>query len=195
MDVSMQLRDLASAVGDDFALNAPDDASRLVRRARRGRMVWTTGVGTAVVGSAATLAFGGPALATVLTTGPDVAPASSTSILTSESATPTPSDDVLASEDPTESAEPGENHESTGTPGAGVIDLSGGVSGSDDDNGTSDESGDSDSDSDQDQLRTEDQDQLQEQEQEHAQEQEQAQEQEETQEQEQVSVEDHELDD
>jgi len=189
MDVSMQLRDLASAVGDDFALNAPDDASRLVRRARRGRMVWTTGVGTAVVGSAATLAFGGPALATVLTTGPDVAPASGTSILTSESATPTPSDDVLASEDPTESAEPGENHESTRTPGAGVIDLSGGVSGSDDDNGTSDESGDSDgdsdSDSDQDQLTTEDQ----------LQEQEHAQEQEQTQEQEQVSVEDHELDD
>ena len=34
MDVSMQMRDLANAVGEDFALNAPDDTARLVGKAR-----------------------------------------------------------------------------------------------------------------------------------------------------------------
>src|SRR5665647_2216064 len=34
MDVSMQMRDLANAVGQDFAMNAPDDTARLANKPR-----------------------------------------------------------------------------------------------------------------------------------------------------------------
>lgn len=125
MDVSMQLRNLAHAVGEDFAMNAPDDTSRLVGRARRGRMVWTTGVGTAVAASAATLAFGAPALADALAGPTDIAPAAPTVSQSTSSAAPTPSASPT-SEAPTPSASATPPH----TPG--TIDLTGGASGSDD---------------------------------------------------------------
>lgn len=125
MDVSMQLRNLAHAVGEDFAMNAPDDTSRLVGRARRGRMVWTTGVGTAVAASAATLAFGAPALADALAGPTDIAPAAPSVSQSTSSAAPTPSASST-SEAPTPSSSASPTH----TPG--TIDLSGGTSGSDD---------------------------------------------------------------
>ena len=124
MDVSMQMRDLANAVGEDFAMNAPDDTARLVGKARRGRMVWTTGVGAAVVGSAASLAFGGPALASALTSGPVVAPAASNSATPSADVSESPSAEVSESPSP-EAIAP--------LPGAGVIDLTGGAGVGDDD--------------------------------------------------------------
>lgn len=128
MDVSMQLRDLANSVGEDFAMNAPDDTARLVGKARRGRMVWSTGVGAAVVGSAASLAFGGPALASVLTSGPAVAPAGSTT----PSASVTPS--AAASVTPSPSTSPSATPSTTPLPGAGgsLGGVPGGVGGDDD---------------------------------------------------------------
>ncbi len=114
MDVSMQMRELANAVGEDFALNAPDDTAKLVGRARRGRMVWSTGVGAAVVGSAASLAFGGPALASALSSGPALAPAASDSATPSADVSESPSADVSESPSP-EAIVP--------LPGAEVIDL------------------------------------------------------------------------
>lgn len=140
MDVSMQLRALANSVGEDFAMNAPDDASRLVGRARRGRMVWSTGVGAAVVGSAASLAFGGPALASVLSSGPAVAPAGSSSPSATSSVSPSPDASATPSTTPSTSApHPGEGNTNLGgVPGGVGSDDSAG-----DESGESETSGDS----------------------------------------------------
>lgn len=138
MDVSMQLRALANAVGEDFAMNAPDDSARLIGRARRGRMVWSTGVGAAVVGSAASLAFGGPALASALSSGPAIEPGATGSATPSATATVSPSPDASAT--PSETATP--SVPPTRSPGAGTIDLTGGAGGSHegaDDSGESDD--------------------------------------------------------
>ena len=129
MDVSMQMRDLANAVGEDFAMNAPDDTAKLVGKARRGRMVWTTGVGAAVVCSAASLAFGGPALASALSSGPALAPAASDSATPSADVSESPSAEVSESPSP-EAIAP--------LPGAGVIDLTGGAAVGDDDDSDDD---------------------------------------------------------
>jgi len=147
MDVSMQMRDLANAVGEDFAMNAPDDIARLVGKARRGRMVWTTGVGAAVVGSAASLAFGGPALASALTSGPVVAPAASNSATPSADVSESPSAEVSESPSP-EAIAP--------RPGAGVIDLTGGATVGDDDDSDDDSADDSADDSSSDDVSSDD---------------------------------------
>ena len=137
MDVSMQLRDLANSVGEDFAMNAPDDTARLVGKARRGRMVWSTGVGTAVVGSAASLAFGGPALASVLTSGPAVAPAASTSVSASDVASASPSADASASPSASAESTPESTPETTPetSPDLGSTSLGGVPAGMGDDDG------------------------------------------------------------
>src|ERR1035437_9449850 len=129
MDVSMQMRALATSVGDDFAMNAPDDAARLVGKARRGRMVWSTGVGAAVVGSAASLAFGGPALASVLSSGPAVAPAGSTSPTPSATASQSPSPDASATPSTTPSATPTTGAHLPGAGGGSLGGVPGGVGG------------------------------------------------------------------
>ena len=147
MDVSMQMRDLANAVSEDFAMNAPDDTARLVGKARRGRMVWTTGVGAAVVGSAASLAFGGPALASALTSGPVVAPAASNSATPSADVSESPSAEVSESPSPKAIAP---------LPGAGVIDLTGGATVGDDDDSDDDSADDSADDSSSDDVSSDD---------------------------------------
>jgi len=141
MDVSMQLRALANSVGEDFAMNAPDDAARLVGKARRGRMVWSTGVGAAVVGSAASLAFGGPALASVLSSGPAVAPAGSSSPTPSATASVSPSPD--ASVTPSPSAPPSTFAPRPGNENTNLGGVPGGVGGDDSAGDDSHESGDS----------------------------------------------------
>lgn len=62
-EFSNQLGTLAQSIGKEYALTAPDDAAALVRRARRGRVVWTGAVGTASLAGAAAVAFGGSAAA------------------------------------------------------------------------------------------------------------------------------------
>ncbi len=133
MDLSQQLHSLASDVGNDYAMSAPEDASRLIGKARRGRMVWTSGVGAVAAAGAATLAFGGPAVAAALSGNTQLEPASPASESASTSAEPS----VTPSPSPEPSVSP-----SATTAGAGVIDLSGGVTGGDDDDAYDDSSDD-----------------------------------------------------
>jgi len=135
MDLSQQLHSLASDVGNDYAMSAPEDASRLIGKARRGRMVWTSGVGAVAAAGAATLAFGGPAVAAALSGGDaQLAPAGPASESASTSAEPS----VTPSPSPEPSASPSPSPSAT-TAGAGVIDLSGGVTGGDDDDSYDDD--------------------------------------------------------
>jgi hypothetical protein len=62
-EFSNRLGSLAQSVGKEYALTAPDDSAALVRRARRGRVVWTGAVGTASLAGAAAVAMGGSAAA------------------------------------------------------------------------------------------------------------------------------------
>lgn len=62
-DMASQLGALAHSVSDDYRRTAPDNAAILVRRARRGRVVWTTAVGSAALASGVALAVGGAAAA------------------------------------------------------------------------------------------------------------------------------------
>ena len=132
MDLSQQLHSLASDVGNDYAMSAPEDASRLIGKARRGRMVWTSGVGAVAAAGAATLAFGGPAVASALSGGTQLAPAGPASESASTSADDSMSDDSTS-----------ESVESESPAAGGVIDLSGGVAGGDDDDSYDDSSDDS----------------------------------------------------
>jgi hypothetical protein len=123
MDLSQQLHALASDVGNDYAMSAPEDAASLIGKARRGRMVWTSGVGAVAAAGAATLVFGAPAVAAVLTGDAQLEPASPAT--ESESATPSPS--VSPSPEPSPSPSP------SVTPSPGAIDLTGGAGLDDDD--------------------------------------------------------------
>ncbi len=136
MDLSQQLHSLASDVGNDYAMSAPDDASRLIGKARRGRMVWTSGVGAVAAAGAATLAFGGPAVAAALSGDTQLAPAGPATASPSAEPSVTPSPSL----EPSESPEP-----SATTAGAGVIDLSGGITGGGDDDEYDDDHGSDDS--------------------------------------------------
>jgi hypothetical protein len=62
-DISGQLGALARTVSDDFRRHAPDNAKALVSRARRGRVVWSTAVGSAALASGVVIAVGGAAVA------------------------------------------------------------------------------------------------------------------------------------
>ncbi|MBC7297706.1 MAG: hypothetical protein H5T82_02295, partial [Demequina sp.] len=129
MDLSQRLHSLASDVGNDYAMSAPEDAAALIGKARRGRMVWTSGVGAVAAAGAASLAFGGPAVASVLSGGDtQLAPAGTTSESTStdESVTTTESDDAFETESSDDSTPP--TTTSASAPG-GVIDLTGGKTG------------------------------------------------------------------
>src|SRR6188768_3457102 len=95
-DFGDRLGGLADEVGKDYGLTAPDNAALLVRRARRGRVLWTATVGSAALASAAAIAVGGSAVATSLSHGPTPAGHS-----TSES----PSDSLSTSADPSETVE------------------------------------------------------------------------------------------
>jgi hypothetical protein len=121
MDLSQQLHALASDVGNDYAMSAPEDAASLIGKARRGRMVWTSGVGAVAAAGAATLVFGAPAVAAVLTGDAQLEPASPAT--ESESATPSPSVSPLPEPSPSPSV----------TPSPGTIDLTGGAGLDDDD--------------------------------------------------------------
>lgn len=134
MDLTQQMQSLARDVGNDYAMSAPEDAASLIRKARRGRVVWNSGVGVVAATGAATLALGGPAVASVITGDSQVEPAGSATESASPSMTPSP----------TESAEPSESPEPTLEP-AGVIDLSDGVSGDEDDDAYDDDAYDDDS--------------------------------------------------
>ena len=69
-----QLGALARNVGKEYELTAVDNSAALVRRAKRGRVVWTGAVGTATLASAAVIAIGGNAAANSLFDGA-IAPA------------------------------------------------------------------------------------------------------------------------
>ena len=58
-----QLGELARNVGKEYELTSADDSAALVRRAKRGRVLWTGAVGTATLASAAVIAIGGNAAA------------------------------------------------------------------------------------------------------------------------------------
>lgn len=89
MDISEHMRELAHDVGSDYSLHAPDDAANLIGKARRGRMVWSAGVGAVATAGAATLAFGAPAVASVITNNSQMEPAGPAT--ESSSVTPLPS--------------------------------------------------------------------------------------------------------
>lgn len=82
--------------------------------------MWTTGVGTAVAASAATLAFGGPALADALTGPSDLAPAAPSVSQSTRSDAPTPS-----ASSSLDSPTPSASTSSPAIPGAGTIDSPG----------------------------------------------------------------------
>src|SRR5660397_75566 len=105
MDLSQQLHSLASDVGNDYAMSAPEDASRLIGKARRGRMVWTSGVGAVAAAGAATLAFGGPAVASALSGGTQLAPAGPASETTTSTSDDSMSDDSMSDDSTSESVE------------------------------------------------------------------------------------------
>lgn len=154
-DFGDRLGAIAHGVSRDYELSASDDSAAMIRRARRGRAVWTGTVGTATLASAAALAIGGSAVADGLfeTT---VAPAThSPSEVGSPTPTPTPteseSDDVTSTPTPTPTStgdddfsteDPGDDHGGNSGPGGGgdddpathdVGDDKGGLDGSSDD--------------------------------------------------------------
>ena len=129
-------------------MSAPDDAASLIGKARRGRIVWTSGVGAVAAAGAATLVFGaprwrrsspatrrwqpaGPASESALTTTVDLGGAFGHADAL-RGTVPEPST--------SESTAPPATSGATGP--AGVIDLSGGVTGGDDDDAYEDDHGD-----------------------------------------------------
>jgi len=62
-EMAARLDELAQSVSDEYQRTAPDNAAVLVSRARRGRVVWTTAVGSAALASGVAIAVGGTAVA------------------------------------------------------------------------------------------------------------------------------------
>ena len=87
-DFRDQLGALANNVGKDFERASADDSAALIRRAKRGRVVWTGTVGTATLASIGVLAIGGNAAARGVF-GETISPAATLPAV-STSATPTP---------------------------------------------------------------------------------------------------------
>ena len=126
MDISQRMRELASDVGNDYSLHAPDDIANLIGKARRGRVVWSAGVGAVATAGAATLAFGAPAVASVITSNSQLEPAGPAT--ESASVSPLPSVPVA----PETSAEPSPSHSTVQPTSPGTIDLTGGATHGDD---------------------------------------------------------------
>src|SRR6187431_308317 len=98
-DFGDRLGAIAHGVSQDYAKAAGDDTDARIRRAKRGRVVWTGTVGAAALASAATLAIGGSAVANGLFDS-TVAPASHSPSLTSDD----PTDDATPTSEATDSA-------------------------------------------------------------------------------------------
>ncbi len=100
MNFSDGLKNLSNNVADDYSANAPDNSAKLISKARRNRTVWGSKLGAATIAGVATLAFGGPAMAAVITgdTPADTVVAATTT--TSEA----PASSDAASTDPTSEA-------------------------------------------------------------------------------------------
>jgi hypothetical protein len=113
-EFSNRMGALARQVGQEFELTATDDSAVLIRRAKRGRVVWTGVVGTASLASAAVIAVGGSAAANnVFGTGlapanhtEEPAPVNSPSPVVSDAPVALPAVAPSATPDVTPSSEP-----------------------------------------------------------------------------------------
>ena len=77
-EFSNRLGAIAQGVSREFEATAPDDSAALIRRAKRGRVVWTGAVGTASLATAAVVAVGGNAAASGLFDSDNIQPATPT---------------------------------------------------------------------------------------------------------------------
>ena len=77
-EFSNRLGAIAQGVSREFEAAAPDDSAALIRRAKRGRVVWTGTVGTATLATAAAVAVGGNAAASTLFDSTPIEPATPT---------------------------------------------------------------------------------------------------------------------